>query len=363
MKATDYLQKNILTGIKPTGIPHFGNYFGAIKPALTYAKYFKESLFFIADYHSLINQPKPVDLQNNIYEVTATWLACGLDPKKSLIFRQSDIPEILELSWILSCFTAKGILNRAHAYKACINKNKTENKKDLESNITMGLYSYPVLMSSDILSFDSHIVPVGQDQLQHLEMCRDTAAKINHHYKDSHLLTLPKALDTNDLKQISNLKDCDFLKTSIVGLDGQKMSKSYNNYIPLFCEEKKLRKLIMKIKTNSSSEHEAKDPNNSLIMDWYKLFAQQLSTEDAHFNYQDCVKQFATEYKKGISWGGAKEQLFNLINKVLTNKRLLYNTYITDKLKLDTILATGKDKARVLAKTTLTRVKKALFKN
>lgn len=357
MKTSDYLQQTILTGIKPTGIPHFGNYFAAIKPALKYAKYFKNSLFFIADYHSLINQPKALDLKNNIYEVTATWLACGLDPKKSIIFKQSDIPEILEISWILSCFTPKGMLNRAHAYKAFIDKNTAENKKDLESGINMGLYSYPILMASDILSFNSHIVPVGQDQLQHLEMCRDIAVKINHHYKNPNLLTLPKALDKKELQKISTDDDFSFLQNSIMGLDGQKMSKSYNNCIPLFCDEKKLKKLIMKIQTDSVEVNAPKDPNKSLIMDWYKLFAKDLATQDADFDAQVCINQFIADYKKGVSWGEAKEQLFKLINKVLINKRLVYQKYINDKDFLDKVLEEGKNKARALSKITLADLK------
>lgn len=361
MNAKDYLKQRILTGIKPTGTPHFGNYFGAIKPALKYSKYFKDSLFFIADYHSLINQPKGIDLQQNIYEVAATWLACGLDPKKSLIFKQSDIPEILELSWILSCFAPKGMLNRAHAYKAFIDKNTSEGKKDLEAGITMGLYSYPVLMSSDILSFNSHIVPVGQDQLQHLEMCRDIAGKINHHYKNSNLLILPKALDKKELAKITSSDNCDFLETSILGLDGQKMSKSYNNYIPLFCEEKKLRKSIMKIQTDSANLNAPKDPSNSLIMDWYKLFATQLEEEDLSFNAKVSIDNLAESYKKGISWGEAKEELFQLTNKALSRKREVYTEYINNTKQLDKILSEGKDKARILAKTTLARVKKVIF--
>ncbi|MBE8221970.1 MAG: tryptophan--tRNA ligase [Bdellovibrionales bacterium] len=361
MKTEDYLQQKILTGIKPTGTPHFGNYFGAIKPALKYSKYFKDSLFFIADYHSLINQPKSLDLQDNIYEVAATWLACGLDPKKSLIFRQSDIPEILELAWILSCFAPKGMLNRAHAYKAFIDKNTKENKKDLESGINMGLYSYPVLMSSDILSFDSNVVPVGQDQLQHLEMCRDIAGKINHHYKNSNILTLPKALDKQELKKITGSSDNNFLENSIMGLDGQKMSKSYDNYIPLFAEEKKLRKLIMKIQTDSVGVNDPKDSNNSLIMDWYKLFATDLAREDSSFDALLNINKLVSDYKKGISWGEAKEELFQLVNKSLSGKRESYNKYMSDKKQLDKILLEGKDKARLIAKATLSRVKKVIF--
>lgn len=363
MKTTDYSQQRILTGIKPTGTPHFGNYFGAIKPALQYAQYFRDSLFFIADYHSLINHPKSLDLQSNIYEVTATWLACGLDPKKSIIFRQSDIPEILELSWILACFTPKGMLNRAHAYKAFVDKNKEDNKKDLESGINMGLYSYPILMSSDILSFDSHVIPVGQDQLQHLEMCRDIAGKINHHYKNANLLTLPKALDKEELKKITDSNNYDFLETSIMGLDGQKMSKSYDNYIPLFVEEKKLRKLIMKIQTDSVGVNDPKDASNSLIMDWYKLFAMHLGEEDSGFDAKIPINKLIKNYKKGISWGEAKEELFELVNKALASKREVYNQYMDDKKQLDKILLEGKDKARVLAKDTLARVKTVVFGN
>ena len=222
--------KKILTGIKPTGQSHIGNYVGAIKPSLQLAQHEDiSSYLFVADSHSLTTHPSAKDLKHSIYQIASAWLACGLDPKKVFFYRQSDIPELFELNWILSCFTPKGLMNRAHSYKSKRDQNLKLGKKDLDDKVNMGLYNYPILMSADILLFSPDLVPVGGDQVQHLEMTRDIAQKINHVYK-TELFKTPKALVQN--------------QKVLPGLDGQKMSKSYNNEIPLFLESKKLQKLI-----------------------------------------------------------------------------------------------------------------------
>jgi len=250
--------KNIsLTGIKPTGAPHLGNYLGSIKPALELAKNSNiDAYYFIADYHSLTSVHSGTQLSSDIYDVAATWLACGLDPDKVAIYKQSDIPEILELNWILSCFCAKGLMNRAHAYKAKVSENNNDGR-DLDHGINIGLYCYPVLMAADILILNSDVVPVGADQLQHVEIARDLANAFNHHYGE--IIKLPTAQERGD--------------KLVVGLDGRKMSKSYNNTIPLLVSEKKLRKMIMKIVTDSLPPEAPKDPKNSAIMDLYRMFA------------------------------------------------------------------------------------------
>ena len=226
------MKKRILTGITTTGVPHIGNYIGAIRPALEMASSSDESFFFLADYHSIIKNQNATEIGTSVESIALAWLSCGLDPNKSYFYRQSDVPEILELSWILNCITAKGLMNRAHAYKAA----SSLNKNDPDKGITMGLFSYPILMAADILMFDSTHVPVGSDQIQHLEMTRDIAARFNHLY--SELLTIPEPIIQDNEKVV-------------LGLDGRKMSKSYGNVIPLLDTEKKLKKSIMKIVTNS----------------------------------------------------------------------------------------------------------------
>jgi len=319
-----------LTGIKPTGTPHLGNYLGSIRPALSLAKNEStQAFYFIADYHSLTSVHQGDQLRHDIYEVAATWLACGLDPKKVTLYKQSDIPEILELNWILSCFCAKGLMNRAHAYKAKSSDN-TKEGRDIDFGINMGLYGYPVLMAADILILNSDIVPVGADQLQHVEIARDLANAFNHHYGE--VIKLPKAQERDD--------------KLVVGLDGRKMSKSYNNTIPLFVAEKKLRKMIMKIVTDSLPPEAPKDPNNSTIMDLYKMFA---TTEE--------VEKLTAEYLKGIGWGFAKQELFEVINRELSPYRERYNYFMENKAEIDQILEEGAVKARELARKNLSEIK------
>jgi tryptophanyl-tRNA synthetase len=322
-----------LTGIKPTGMPHLGNYLGAIKPALEMANSGDfEGFYFIADYHSLTSVHKAETLKEYIYEVAATWIALGLDPKKVTLYQQSHIPEILELNWIISCFTAKGLMNRAHAYKALTADNEQKNK-DLDHGVNMGTYTYPILMSSDILFLKSNIVPVGADQLQHIEIARDIANAFNHVYGE--VFTLPEAkVQEGDL---------------VPGLDGRKMSKSYDNHIPLFLPEKKLRKMINKITTDSTDPSVPKNPDDSIIFDFYKLFANETQ-----------IKELDEWYRRGIGWGEAKLELFKVMNDHLSGPREIYNELMADKSKIDLILEEGAAKVRPLAAEFLKEVKKAI---
>src|SRR5690554_1692033 len=253
-------QHTVLTGITTTGIPHLGNYAGAIRPAIESSNTGNaESFFFLADYHALIKCQEPERVHESALAVAATWLASGLDPDKVVFYRQSDIPEVAELSWILSCVAAKGLMNRAHAYKAVVQENVEANAADPDKGVTMGLFSYPVLMAADILMFNATHVPVGKDQLQHLEMTRDIGQRFNHLFGET--FVMPEAV-------------VDESTMVLKGLDGRKMSKSYNNTIPLFESETKLRKLIMKIKTNSLEPGEPKDPDTCTLFGIYSAFAK-----------------------------------------------------------------------------------------
>ncbi len=319
-----------LTGIKPTGTPHLGNYLGSIRPALEIAKSANtKGFYFIADYHSLTSVHSGEQLRSDIYEVAATWLACGLDPKNVTLYKQSDIAEILELNWILSCFCAKGLMNRAHAYKSKSSVNVNDGR-DIDHGINLGLYGYPVLMAADILILNSDIVPVGSDQLQHVEIARDLANAFNHHYGE--VIKLPKAQERDD--------------KLVVGLDGRKMSKSYNNTIPLFVSEKKLRKLIMKIVTNSLPPEAPKDPNESTIMDLYKMFATK--TE---------VEELSKQFLQGIGWGVAKQELFEVVNRELSPYRERYNYFMENKSEIDQILKQGASEAKKHASKNLAKIK------
>jgi len=325
-------KKIALTGIKPTGNPHIGNYFGAIKPALQLSAQY-ETRYFIADYHALNQTKDPVVLREQIYEIAAAWLACGLDPERNLIYKQSAVPQTFELNTILLAFTPKGLMNRAHAYKAMVQSNKELNK-DPDDGVNMGLFTYPVLMSADILLFDADVVPVGSDQQQHLEMATDIAEVINRNYNKV-VLKVPQALIHKDTG-------------IIVGLDGRKMSKSYNNTIPMFLPEKKLRKLIMKIVTNSQTIEEPKDPDTCNVYALYKLFADQQQQEDMK-------KRFRAG---GLGWGHAKQALFEIINETISTFRDEYNRLMADKGYIDEILENGSAKARELAEQKLILLRK-----
>ncbi|MBF0429902.1 MAG: tryptophan--tRNA ligase [Fibrobacteria bacterium] len=323
-----------LTGIKPTGMPHIGNWLGAIKPALELTKTY-DALYFIADYHALTITPAPEAMKNDTYSVAATWLALGLDPEKAVFYKQSDIPQVFELCWLLNCFTPKGFLNRAHGYKDKLAKNK-ELKKDPDEGINMGFYSYPVLMAADILLFSADVVPVGHDQKQHLEFARDFATRVNNFYQVD-LFKLPEPRITENSQ-------------TVVGLDGRKMSKSYDNTIPLFCTEKQLKKITNRIITNSQDVEEAKDPDKSSVFLLHKIFLDDAQAED--------VKKIYTA--GGMGWGKAKSMLFETLNEQLKNPREEYNRLVADTVYLDEVLKKGAEKARAIAGPFLEKARKII---
>ena len=326
--------KVVLTGIKPTGMPHLGNYLGAIKPALKLAESY-DARYFIADYHSLNSIKDPQLLRSYTYEIAACWLACGLDPEKTLIYRQSDVPETFELTTMITAFTPKGLMNRAHAYKAQVDQNREKGKPE-DHNINMGLYTYPVLMAADILLFDTNYVPVGKDQVQHIEMAVDIAQAVNRNYKEE-LLTLPEAVVSENTKVV-------------VGMDGRKMSKSYDNTIPLFLPEKKLKKLCNKIVTNSQTVEEPKDPDTCNVFTLYKLFASE-----------EQQNALAARYRAGgMGWGEAKGELFNVLNATIAPMRERYDELMEDTSYIDKVLADGASRARELASAKIVRLRKAM---
>jgi tryptophanyl-tRNA synthetase len=310
----------VLTGITTSGTPHLGNYVGAIRPAIAASQdSSRESFFFLADYHALIKNHHPQLVQQSTLEIAAAWLALGLDPDRVVFYRQSDIPEIPELTWLLTCMTAKGLMNRAHAYKAAVQANQDEGE-DEDNAISMGLFSYPVLMAADILMFKAQQIPVGRDQIQHVEMARDIAQRFNHHYGEHFVLPTAQVDDKVAVLQ---------------GLDGRKMSKSYNNTIPLFLSEKQLKKHINKIKTNLLEPGEPKDPDTSSVFQLWQAFATEQQTADMR-------DQFAA----GIAWGEAKKQLFELINQQLAGPRQRYNQLVDNPSQVEEILVQGAEKAR-----------------
>lgn len=327
-------KKIALTGIKPTGNPHIGNYFGAIKPALELANEF-ETRYFIADYHALNQTKDPQLLREQIYEIAAAWLACGLDPKKNLIYKQSAVTQTFELNTILLAFTPKGLMNRAHAYKAMVQNNKN-NGKDPDDGVNMGLFTYPVLMTADILLFDADVVPVGSDQKQHLEMATDIAEDVNRNY-GKELLKVPQPLIRKETGVV-------------IGMDGRKMSKSYNNTIPMFLPEKKLRKTVMKIVTNSQTIDEPKDPDTCNVFAIYRLFANEQQQEDMKKRYR----------AGGMGWGHAKQALFELMNETIKPFREEYNRLMADKGYIDEILREGSAKASYLAEQKLAVLRKEI---
>lgn len=321
----------VLTGITTTGTPHLGNYVGAIRPAIAASHDDNvESFLFLADFHALIKCGDPKMLHQSTKEIAATWLALGLDPNKTVFYRQSDIPEIPQLCWILTCLTAKGLMNRAHAYKDSVDKNLAEGE-DPDHAITMGLYSYPVLMAADILMFNATKVPVGRDQTQHLEIARDIGARFNHYFGDT--FVMPETV-VDDKVAVLN------------GLDGRKMSKSYNNTIPLFLAEKQLKKHINKIKTNLLEPGEPKDPDDSTVFQIWQAFASEQQTEDMRQAFRD-----------GIAWGEAKKQLFELINEEIAPARERYNALMEDSGTIEDILQEGAKKAREYSQPLLEKVR------
>ena len=324
--------KKILTGITTTGTPHLGNYVGAIRPAIASSKEKEhDSFFFLADYHALIKSKDRDALRQSCLEIAATWIASGLDINQTYFYRQSDIPEILELNWILNNFTAKGLMNRAHAYKAAVDDNE---KADPDKGITMGLFSYPILMAADILMFKATHVPVGQDQVQHIEMTRDIAQRFNHHYGE--IFEIPEGVIDKE-------------SSVLPGLDGRKMSKSYGNIIPLFCDSKTLRKYVMKIKTNSLEPGDPKSTEDCLLFDIFKSFASDSQ-----------ISSMKKDLEGGMSWGDAKNQLYELLDEQLSSYRLRYDELMSDPSYLDGVLQEGAERARVVAKSNLIEIKSAI---
>ncbi|HWT15550.1 MAG TPA: tryptophan--tRNA ligase [Patescibacteria group bacterium] len=328
-------KRRVLTGIKPTGSPHLGNYVGAIKPAIEASRDANvDSYFFLADYHALISTQDPLRVQRSTLEIAATWLALGLDPERVMFYRQSDIPEIPELTWLLTCVTGKGLLNRAHAYKAAVDANAAEGV-DVDAGISAGLYMYPVLMAADILMFNAHAVPVGKDQVQHIEIARDLGQRFNHIYGSDHF-TLPEArVDENT--------------ATLAGLDGRKMSKSYDNTIPLWDEPTTMRKLVMSIVTNSQAPGEPKDADASHVFSIYQAFATPVEAAAMRRAYQD-----------GISWGDAKQALFERIDRDLAPARERYRHYMANPQDVEALLLRGAERAREESRPFIARLRDAV---
>ena len=326
--------QRVLTGITTTGTPHLGNYVGAIRPAILASRdELSESFFFLADYHALIKCRDPALIRQSSKEIAATWLALGLDIEKAVFYRQSDIPEISELNWILCCNAAKGLMNRAHAYKAAVQANE-EAGEDADFAVTMGLFSYPVLMSADILMFNAAKIPVGRDQIQHVEMARDIAQRFNHNFTD--VFSLPEAVVDED-------------GAVLQGTDGRKMSKSYNNTIPLFLAEKSLRKAINKIRTNLLEPGVPKDPDDSTV---FQLWAAFASVEE--------TARMRNEFQAGIAWGEAKKQLFELINSELADARDNYMRLMDDPGHIEAVLLQGAQRARQYSGEMICKVREAV---
>ncbi len=315
--------RRVLTGITTSGTPHLGNYVGAIRPTVRASRQpDTRNFYFLADYHALIKVGEPARVQRSTLEIAATWLACGLDPDKVTFYRQSDIPEIPELTWLLTCVTGKGLLNRAHAYKASVDKNNATGE-DPDAGVTAGLFMYPVLMAADILMFNAHQVPVGRDQIQHIEMARDIASSFNHLYGEH--FTLPEVVIEDHV-------------ATLPGLDGRKMSKSYDNTIPLFAPRDQLRKLIMGIVTDSRAPGEPKSTDGSALFQLYQAFASA-----------DETAALAQAYADGIAWGEAKQLLFERLDREIAPMREVYEAMMRDPARIEKILRAGAEKARTVA--------------
>ena len=315
----------VLTGITPSGTPHLGNYVGAIRPALAASRApGVESFYFLADYHALIKVHDPARVQRSTLEIAAAWLACGLDPERERFYRQSDIPETTELTWLLACVAGKGLLNRAHAYKAATDRNRDAGE-DEDAGITAGLYMYPVLMAADILLFNAHKVPVGRDQVQHIEMARDFAQRFNHLYGapggEPHFVPPEAAIE----EQVATLP----------GLDGRKMSKSYDNVIPLFAPRETLRKLVMSIVTDSRVPGEPKDTQGSALFEIYQAFADPEETAAMREAYAD-----------GIGWADAKRKLFERIDSEVAPMRERYDALVAHPARIEEQLREGARRLR-----------------
>ena len=315
--------QRFLTGITTSGTPHLGNYVGSIRPSVRASLAANvQSFYFLADYHALIKIDEPARIQRSTLEIAASWLACGLDPERVVFYRQSDVPEIPELTWFLTCVLGKGVLNRAHAYKAAVDKNMAVGT-DPDADVSVGLFMYPVLMGADILMFNAHQVPVGRDQVQHIEMARDMANSFNHRYGE-HFVPPEAAIEDN--------------VATLPGLDGRKMSKSYDNTIPLFASSEQLKKLIGSIVTDSKAPGVAKSVEGSALFQIYQAFA---STEEA-----DAMR---LAYAHGIGWGEAKQRVFERIDAEIAPMRAAYQALMDNPAKIEAILLAGARKARAIA--------------
>jgi tryptophanyl-tRNA synthetase len=331
---TSQNRTRVLTGITTTGTPHLGNYVGAIRPTVQASRDIStDGFYFLADYHALIKCDEPARIQRSTLEIAASWIASGLDPEKVTFYRQSDIPEIPELTWLLTCVTGKGLLNRAHAYKAAVDKNNAAGH-DTDADVTAGLFMYPVLMGADILMFKAHKVPVGRDQIQHIEMARDMASSFNHLYGEH--FVLPEAVIEESVALLP-------------GLDGRKMSKSYDNTIPLFAPAAQMRKQIAGIVTDSKAPGEPKTTEGSALFQIYQAFASAEET-----------KAMAQTYAEGIAWGDAKQMLFERIDREIAPMREQYQALIDNPTQMDKILLAGAEKARQLATPFIREVRHAV---
>ena len=329
------MKKTILTGITTTGTPHLGNYVGAIRPAIRASQHPESRAFyFLADYHALIKCHEPEHVHRSTLEIAATWLALGLNTDNVTFYRQSDVPEITELAWLLSCMTAKGLMNRAHAYKAAVSANEDEGDADPDKGITMGLFGYPVLMAADILMFGATHVPVGRDQIQHVEMARDIAQRFSHHFGEH--FVLPTATVDDHVAVLQ-------------GLDGRKMSKSYGNTIPLFLPQKQLQKSINKIVTNLLEPGQPKDPDSSTVFQIWRAFATPGQTAEMQ-----------REVEAGIAWGEAKKRLCALIDSEIAEARERYEILLANPAAIERELKKGAEKARAIAGPFMQRLRAAV---
>jgi tryptophanyl-tRNA synthetase len=326
--------ERFLTGITTSGTPHLGNYVGSIRPSVGHSlRSGVESFYFLADYHALIKIDEPARIQRSTLEIAASWLAAGLDPQRVVFYRQSDVPEIPELTWFLTCVLGKGVLNRAHAYKAAVDKNMAAGN-DPDSDVSAGLFMYPVLMGADILMFNAHKVPVGRDQVQHIEMARDMAHSFNHRY-GAHFLPPEAAIEDN--------------VATLPGLDGRKMSKSYDNTIPMFAPREQLKKLIDSIVTDSKGPTEPKAVEGSALFQIFQAFASEDETQSLRQAYAD-----------GISWGDAKQVVFERIDQEIAPMRETYQSLMNNPAKIETILLAGAAKARAIATPFMSQLRHAV---
>ena len=332
------MSERVLTGITTSGTPHLGNYVGAIRPAIVASQHADvQSYFFLADYHALIKCQDPQRVARSRLEIAATWLACGLDTQRVTFYCQSDVPETAELNWLLNCVTPKGAMNRAHAYKAAVDANAAEGR-ELDDGVSMGLYCYPILMAADILLFNAHRVPVGRDQIQHIEMARDLAQRFNHLYAPHHpLFVLPQAEVDDDV-------------ATLPGLDGRKMSKSYDNTVPLFeGGAAALRAALARVVTDSRAPGEPKDPHGSHLVTLHDAFASSEQREQLH-----------EDLRQGLAWGEAKTRVFECIDAVLAPMRERYDALMAQPQHIEAVLQAGAAKARAVATPLMAAVREAV---